>query len=102
MVGAAILRCNGRRCCSSPGTRCRRGLDGREAAFELHASGGPEVWRRRLAAWFDGYNELANSVQEFVQVDLPHMDMTSLQEAQEVPRRIPQPRNVESPANEST
>ena len=78
------------------------GLDGREAAFELHASGGPEVWRRRLAAWFGGYSELANSVQEFVQVDLPHMDMTSLQEAQEVVRRIPQPRNVESPVNEST
>ena len=33
------------------------GLDGREAAFELHASGGLESWRRQLAAWFDGYND---------------------------------------------
>ena len=78
------------------------GLDGREAAFELHASGGLEVWRHRLASWFDRHNELVNSVQKFVQVDLPHMDITSLQEVLEVPRRVPQSRNVESPVNEST
>ncbi len=66
------------------------GLDAREAAFELHASGGLESWRRQLAAWFDGYNELANRVQEFVQVDLPPMDLTSLQEVPAVPRRMPQ------------
>ena len=40
------------------------GLDGREAAFELHASGGLESWRRQLAAWFDDYNELANAVHQ--------------------------------------
>ena len=77
-------------------------LDGREAAFELHASGGLEVWRHRLAAWFERYDELANSVQDFVGVDLPHMDMTSLEEVQEVPMRIPQSRTAESPVNEST
>lgn len=78
------------------------GLDGREAAFELYASGGPEVWRHRLAAWFDRYNELANSVQDFIRVDLPPMDLTGLQDVQEVPGRTPQSRNVESPVNEST
>ena len=66
------------------------GLDGREAAFELHASGGLEAWRRRLASWFERYNELANGAREFIPVDLPHMDLTSLQEVQNVPRRMPQ------------
>ena len=66
------------------------GLDAREAAFELHASGGLDSWRRQLASWFDGYDELANAVQEFVQVDLPPLDLSSLQEVPPVPRRIPQ------------
>ena len=66
------------------------GLDGREAAFELHASGGLEAWRHQLAAWFDRYNELANAVHDLVQVDLPHMDLSSLQEVAAPPRRIPQ------------
>ena len=66
------------------------GLDGREAVFELHASGGLEAWRRRLASWFERYNELANGVQDFIQVDLPPMDLSSLGEVQNVPRRIPQ------------
>ena len=65
------------------------GLDGREAVFELHASGGLESWRRQLAAWFDGYNELANGVQGFVQVDIPLLDLTSLQEAPPAPGRMP-------------
>ena len=29
------------------------GLDGREAVFELHASGGLDSWRHQLAAWFE-------------------------------------------------
>ncbi len=66
------------------------GLDGREAAFELHASGGLEAWRHQLAAWFDGYNDLANAVHGFVQVDMPSMDLTSLQEVAPPPRRLPQ------------
>ena len=66
------------------------GLDGREAAFELHASGGLTAWRSQLAAWFDRYNELANSVRGFVQVDLPDMDLSSLQEVAPPPRRLPQ------------
>ena len=55
------------------------GLDGRESAFELHASGGLEVWRRRLWAWFERREELANGVQGFVDVELPTMDMSGLQ-----------------------
>ena len=65
------------------------GLDGREAVFELHASGGLEAWRRQLASWFGSYNELANGVQEFIQVDLPPMDLSSLQEVPPPPRRMP-------------
>ena len=65
------------------------GLDGREAVFELHASGGLEAWRGRLRAWFESYNELANGVQEFIQVDMPPLDLTSLQEVQNPPRRMP-------------
>ncbi len=66
------------------------GLDGREAAFELHASGGLEAWRRRLSAWFGGYNDLANGVRDFLQVDIPPMDLSGLQEVAPPPRRIPQ------------
>ena len=65
------------------------GLDGREAVFELHASGGLDSWRRQLAAWFGGYNELANGVQEFLAVDLPTLDLSSLQEVPPTPGRIP-------------
>ena len=66
------------------------GLDGREAAFEMHASGGLEAWRHQLAAWFDGYNRLANGVQEFIQVDIPAMDLSSLQGVPPPPARTPQ------------
>ena len=65
------------------------GLDGREAVFELHASGGLESWRRQLAAWFERYNELANGVRDLVQVDLPPMDLSSLQEVPSPARRMP-------------
>src|SRR5215467_2738822 len=37
-------------------------LDGRESAFELHASGGIPAWRGRLRRSFDRYNELANEI----------------------------------------
>ena len=67
------------------------GLDGREAVFELHASGGLESWRRQLAAWFERYNELANGVRDLVQVDLPPMDLSSLQEVPAPARRMPMP-----------
>ncbi len=66
------------------------GLDAREAAFELHASGGLGSWRRQLAAWFERYNDLANGVHDFINVDLPPLDLTSLQHIEGVPRRMPQ------------
>ena len=66
------------------------GLDGREAVFELHASGGLEAWRRRLAAWFERYTELANGVHQFVQVDIPPLDLSNLQDVLPPPRRTPQ------------
>ena len=71
------------------------GLDAREAVFELHASGGLESWRSQVAAWFDRYNELANAVHQFVPVDLPEMDLTTLQQVEAPPRRMPQV-NVEA------
>ena len=67
------------------------GLDGREAVFELHASGGVEAWRQRLSSWFEGYNELADGVRGIVDVDLPPMDFSSLQEVPSPPRRVPRP-----------
>ncbi len=67
------------------------GLDGREAAFELHASGGLESWRRQLFSWFDGYNALANGIQELVQTDIPPLDLTSLQDVPPTPGRMPLP-----------
>jgi aromatic ring hydroxylase len=54
------------------------GLDGRESTFELHASGGLVAWRARLRAWFQSYNELANGVQQFLGVQLPTMDLSTL------------------------
>ena len=66
------------------------GLDAREAAFELHASGGLDAWRAQVAAWFPAYNELANGVRDFVDVELPPMDLSSLQDVVPPPRRIPQ------------
>ena len=65
------------------------GLDGREAVFEMHASGGLEAWRRQVAAWFPDYNKLANGVQSFLNVDIPPLDLSSLQEVPPPPRRMP-------------
>ena len=63
------------------------GLDAREAVFELHASGGLTAWRGRVRSWFEGYNELANGVQKLLKVEMPPMDLTSLQEIESAPRR---------------
>ena len=65
------------------------GLDGREAIFEMHASGGLDAWRRQVAAWFPNYNELANGVQRFLNVDIPPLDLSSLQDVPPPPRRVP-------------
>ena len=68
-------------------------LDGRESAFELHASGGLTAWRARLRAWFGSYSELANGVQQFLGVDLPPMDLDYMQNVpNERPRAVTPPR----------
>ena len=49
----------------------------------------PPAWRGRLRAWFQDYNGLANGVQQFLDVDLPEMDLTSLQSGpNERPRQV--------------
>lgn len=75
------------------------GLDGREAAFELHANGGMPTWRSRLRSWFDRYNALANGVLELLEVDMPQLDLTDFRVIQLGPRRaVSAPRRRERPA----
>ena len=56
-------------------------LDARESVFELHASGGLNAWQAQLRAWFPSYDELANGVRQFLEVELPPMDLTTLKNA---------------------
>jgi 4-hydroxyphenylacetate 3-monooxygenase len=63
------------------------GLDGRESAFELHANGGIPSWRTRLRRHFADYNRLANGVLDFVDVDMPKVDMSSLSFVAQTQRR---------------
>ena len=46
-------------------------LDGRESAFELHASGGMPNWRGWLRRNFRDYNELANGVSTAIDLPMP-------------------------------
>jgi 4-hydroxyphenylacetate 3-monooxygenase len=68
-------------------------LDGRESAFELHASGGIPVWRGRLRRSFERYNELANGVLRALDLPMPEIDLSSIPAAPVAPRRTvaPQP-----------
>src|SRR5262244_4097975 len=50
-------------------------LDGRESAFELHASGGVPAWRGRLRRVFPSYNELANAVLCAIDHPMPDIDV---------------------------
>lgn len=63
-------------------------LDGRESAFELHASGGIPVWRGRLRRSFSSYNELANAVLGAIDLPMPPVDVGSIPAAPLAPRRI--------------
>jgi 4-hydroxyphenylacetate 3-monooxygenase len=63
------------------------GLDGREAAFELHANGGIPVWRNRLRSWFNSYNALANGVLGALNLEMPTPDLHSLRIVPQGPRR---------------
>jgi len=63
------------------------GLDGRESAFELHANGGIPAWRNRLRGWFNSYNELANGVLGALDLEMPTIDLNSLRQVPQGPRR---------------
>ena len=62
-------------------------LDGRESAFELHASGGMPAWRGRLRRSFERYNELANAVLRQLDLSMPEIDLGSIRAAPMAPRR---------------
>jgi aromatic ring hydroxylase len=62
-------------------------LDGREAAFESHASGGMPNWRGWLRRSFRDYNGLANAVAGSLDLAMPDIDLTGLRTAAIAPRR---------------
>jgi 4-hydroxyphenylacetate 3-monooxygenase len=62
-------------------------LDGRESAFELHASGGTPAWRGRLRRSFEDYNGLANAVAGLVDFEMPAIELDHLREVPWAPRR---------------
>jgi 4-hydroxyphenylacetate 3-monooxygenase len=64
------------------------GLDGRESAFELHASGGMPSWRGRLRKSFTDYNELANAVLKQLDCDMPPIDLGAIPAAPLAARRV--------------
>jgi 4-hydroxyphenylacetate 3-monooxygenase len=64
-------------------------LDGRESSFELLANGGVPLWRQRLRAWFDSYEELANAVLRSLAVDMPRVDLSALKAAANMRRPGP-------------
>ncbi|HZT89315.1 MAG TPA: 4-hydroxyphenylacetate 3-hydroxylase N-terminal domain-containing protein [Stellaceae bacterium] len=63
-------------------------LDGRESAFELHASGGVPAWRGRLRQSFPAYNELANAVLRQLDIAMPEIDLGSIPTQPMAPRRV--------------
>ena len=63
-------------------------LDGRESAFELHASGGVPAWRGRLRQRFPSYNELANAVLRTIDTPMPKIDLSNVPAAPLAPRRL--------------
>ncbi len=62
-------------------------LDGRESAFELHASGGIPAWRGRLRRNFEGYNDLANAVLRALDRPMPEIDLDRIRDVPWAPRR---------------
>ena len=62
-------------------------LDGRESAFELHASGGVPAWRGRLRHNFEGYNDLADRVVASLGMPMPEIDLDHIREVPWAPRR---------------
>ena len=73
------------------------GLDGRESAFELHASGGMPGWRAWLRRGFKDYNGLANAVLKAIDLPMPEIDVAAIGAAPVAPRRtVPVPPSVKS------
>ncbi|HZK89288.1 MAG TPA: 4-hydroxyphenylacetate 3-hydroxylase N-terminal domain-containing protein [Stellaceae bacterium] len=66
-------------------------LDGRESAFELHASGGLPGWRHWLRRSFRDYNQLANAVLDFINSDMPAIDVGGIGAAPVAARRAVSP-----------
>ena len=66
-------------------------LDGRESAFELHASGGLPGWRHWLRRSFRDYNQLANAVLEVISVPMPTVDVAAIGAAMPAARRAVSP-----------
>jgi aromatic ring hydroxylase len=62
-------------------------LDGRESAFELHASGGLPGWRHWLRRSFKDYNQLANAVLEPIDRPMPKIDVSAIGTALPTARR---------------
>jgi 4-hydroxyphenylacetate 3-monooxygenase len=62
-------------------------LDGRESAFELHASGGIPAWRGRLRRNFERYSDLANTVAGRLGMPMPRIDLDSIREVPWAARR---------------
>jgi aromatic ring hydroxylase len=62
-------------------------LDGRESAFELHASGGVPAWRGRMRHNFESYNDLANRVAGSLGIPMPEIDIDHIREVPWAPRR---------------
>ena len=63
-------------------------LDGRESAFENHASGGMPGWRHWMRRSFHDYNELANAVLQAIDLPMPAIDVAGIGTAAVVARRI--------------
>jgi aromatic ring hydroxylase len=66
-------------------------LDGRESAFELHASGGMPMWRSFLRRSFKSYNELAHAVLRQLDLPMPEIDLSGIPTAPPVARRTVTP-----------
>jgi aromatic ring hydroxylase len=62
-------------------------LDGRESAFELHASGGMPNWRGWLRQNFRDYNQLANAVTAMLGLPMPEIDLGNIPAAPIARRR---------------
>lgn len=66
-------------------------LDGREAAFEAHASGGLPNWRGWLRRSFRDYSALANRVAGLLDLPMPEIDLDNIRSAPIAARRLTAP-----------